>query len=389
MAISQELLQAASLNRWTLNFKDKRLETFYRQYALPHLRRKARIALLLGSILYGLYSILDVLFVPPELIIKIWYLRSMALMIAFAVLALTYTKRFSRYNQLYLAAVGLFSGLALLANMHLLPEFSINYFYTGLILITFWSHSLSGLRFINASLVTLLIMFSFNYLFFNDHGVTSTSLTVYNFFILGANIMGGFSSYLVELQHRSLFLREKELDRQRQLQQQRALHDSLTGLPNRELLHDRITQALSIANRNSLVCAGLFLDLNKFKPINDVYGHAVGDLVLQEVAQRFKRVTRDADTLSRLGGDEFFILAKDIKNAAAAKTLAKKLQQQLAAPLNLPNVPVIDNLSVSIGICMFPYKDATAVDIIRRADHAMYKDKRDGKQASKRSEDSR
>ncbi|OAM52853.1 diguanylate cyclase [Methylovorus sp. MM2] len=381
MAISHELLRLAALDKWTLNFKDKRLETFYRQYALPNLRRQARVALLLGAILYGSYGFLDFLFVSPNSVVEVWYIRTMVLTVAFAVLALTYTKRFARYNQIFLALSGIAGGLGLLAKMFLLPNFVIAYLYTGLILITFWCHYLSGLRFINASIVGSIIFVIFNYLFFGERNLPRASIVIYDFFMIGANIIGGFASYIGEKQHRILFLREKELDKERRLQHERALHDRLTGLPNRELLHDRISQSINYSLRNDEVCAGLFLDLDKFKPINDIHGHAIGDLVLQEVARRLKYAMREADTISRLGGDEFFVLAKNIQSESAADKLAKKIKQQLDKPIRIPNGPLIDDLSVSIGICMFPYKEATAIDVVRRADHAMYEVKRASKAA--------
>src|SRR5690606_34294735 len=191
-----------------------------------------------------------------------------------------------------------------------------------------------------------------------------------------ANFIGAFTNYMTGKQHRLLFLREKELDVERRLQHERALHDRLTGLPNRELLLDRIEQALHYSVRNNQLCAGFFLDLDKFKPINDTYGHAVGDQVLQEIARRLKKVVREADTLSRLGGDEFFMLARDIHTEEAAYALANKLEQQLEAPIKLANLPQSEAVSVSIGICIFPYQGATAIDVIRRADHAMYEIKR-------------
>ena len=157
------------------------------------------------------------------------------------------------------------------------------------------------------------------------------------------------------------------------------MHDRLTGLPNRELLLDRIEQAINFSARNDQLCAGLFIDLDKFKPINDTYGHLIGDIVLKEVATRLKYTVREADTLARLGGDEFFVLARDIGSPEAAGILAEKLKRQFLAPIILDGLPPIRDLSASIGICVFPYRDVSAVDVIRRADHAMYDAKRESR----------
>ena len=376
MPISSDLLRKAALNKYTLHFTSERLEAFYRHYTLPSLRRQARIALLVGAIMYGMYGFLDSLFVPPEAVVKVWYIRTMVIMLAFAVFGMTFYRRFSRSNQLLLSLAGLFGGLGLLAKMWLLPDSAISYYYAGLILIAFWCYTLAGIQFIYAILVNAILLIGFNLMFSGPKPLSILSLVSYDFFILSANFIGAFTNYMVGRQHRLLFLREKELDVERRLQHERALHDRLTGLPNRELLLDRVDQALRYSIRNNQLCAGFFLDLDKFKPINDTYGHAVGDQVLQEIAKRLQKVVREADTLSRLGGDEFFMLARDIHTEDAAYALAAKLEQQLEAPIALANMPLMEAIEVSIGVCIFPYRDATAIDVIRRADHAMYEAKR-------------
>ncbi|HZV61343.1 MAG TPA: GGDEF domain-containing protein [Methylophilaceae bacterium] len=376
MPISSDLLRTATLNKYTLRFTSERLEAFYRQYTLPSLRRQARIALLVGASMYGLYGFLDGVLVPPGAVLKVWYIRTMVVMLAFAVFGVTFYRKFSKSNQILLSLAGLFGGLGLLAKMWLLPEMSIGYYYAGLILTAIWCYSLAGLQFANAVIVNSILFAGFNIMFLWLKPLPLLSLVSYDFFIVAANFIGAFTNYMTGKQHRLLFLREKELDVERRLQHERALHDRLTGLPNRELLMDRVEQALSYAARNEQLCAGFFLDLDKFKPINDTYGHAVGDQVLQEISSRLKKMVRETDTLARLGGDEFFVLARDIKTRTAAEALALKLEQQLEAPLKLKNIDIAESVAVSVGICLFPYKGATAIDIIRRADQAMYLVKR-------------
>ena len=375
MPITQELLESAELNPATLSFKNPQLEKHYHQYDLLRVRRQSRIALVVGGVLYGLYGVMDYLFIPSNDFIKALYLHVMALMIAFSVFALTYAPNFSRFNQHLLFVAGFFAGFGLLGKMTYLPPAAISLFYAGIILITFWGHYFSGMRFIVATFAGVLLLLIFNLMFRN---LPLWTMFSYDFFIVSANILGAFASYVGEKQNRMLFLREKELDTERHLQHERALHDRLTGLPNRELLYDRIEQAINYGLRSKQSNAALFIDLDKFKPINDTYGHAVGDLVLLEVTARFKQVVREADTLSRLGGDEFFVLAKNIPQDAALG-LAKKLLKQFDAPIVLANVAPIKHLSASIGVCMFPYPGATAIDVVRRADHAMYSVKHAGR----------
>src|SRR5690606_32717148 len=188
-----------------LEFKNERLETFYRQYALRHLRRQARTALLVGAILYGLYSLLDVLFVPAEAIIKVWYVRMLVILIAFGVLLLTFYRRFVRYNQYLLALVGLVAGLGLIAMMWWLSDLAVNYYYVGLILLIFWCHNLSGLRFLYATAVTMSMFVAFNVVFLGLRQLPAFSLLSYDFFLLGANLFGAFASYMSEKQSRVLF----------------------------------------------------------------------------------------------------------------------------------------------------------------------------------------
>ena len=379
MLIGQNLLEHSSLQKWTLRFKTKRLELHYRIYALPRLRQQARIALVVGAVMYGLYGFLDVLFLPADAVLKVWYIRTGVILLALAAFCFTFFKKFGRYSQACLSLTGIIGGIGLMAKMSFLPDWALTYFYGGLILITFWIYCFCGLRFLSALFSGLILLVAFNVAFMWLKMLPLIQMVSYNFFIVSSNIVGAFACYTAEAQNRALFLREMDLDKERHLQLNRALHDHLTSLPNRELLMDRVEQAIHYAVRNDQVCAGLYLDLDGFKPINDTYGHAVGDQVLQEVAKRFQSVLRDSDTLSRLGGDEFFILARDIGTRQAAEIMAKKLLQQLEQPFTFRNLPTIDNLSASIGICIFPYRDVSAIDVVRRADQAMYDVKRSSK----------
>lgn len=382
MPISQNLLWSASLRKWTLNFDNERLEALYQLHAISSLRRHSRLALVVGAVMTMLYSFLDPLFVKPDAFVHVWYIRTMVVMLFFAVFWLSFYRHFLKYNQLFLAAVSLFSGLGLLAQVSYMPVAAINFYYTGLVIMVFWTYTFSGLRFFNSTLVGIVLFLVFNIMFLLMRPLPPLQVLIYDVFILSANIVGGFASYVSEKQSRELFLREKDLDNERQRQQERALHDRLTGLPNRELLLDRIEQAINFSSRNDQLCAGLFIDLDKFKPINDTYGHLIGDIVLKEVATRLKYTMREADTLARLGGDEFFVLARDIGNAETADILVEKLKRQFLAPIILDGLPPIRDLSASIGICVFPYRDVSAVDVIRRADHAMYDAKRAGRRES-------
>lgn len=156
-----------------------------------------------------------------------------------------------------------------------------------------------------------------------------------------------------------------------------AYHDTLTGLPNRRRLMDRIEHALARAKRYERMVAVLFLDLDHFKEINDTLGHDVGDEVLIAAAQRIARCVRQDDTISRLGGDEFVILLSEISDVGDANSVAEKILVELASPLNLSEKTL--TLSGSIGISLYPDDGMDPQMLITQADSAMYKAKRAGK----------
>ena len=157
-----------------------------------------------------------------------------------------------------------------------------------------------------------------------------------------------------------------------------AHHDGLTGLPNRALLSDRLHQVLAQAQRRNTQVGLLFLDLDGFKHINDTLGHEAGDEVLRQVAQRFSKIVRDADTLARVGGDEFVLLLNDLgDNAEAAATIvANKCIDAFKTPFLVSGKPCI--VGVSIGIALGNGK-TSADTLLVTADHAMYEAKKAGR----------
>ena len=156
-----------------------------------------------------------------------------------------------------------------------------------------------------------------------------------------------------------------------------AHHDVLTGLPNRVLLRDRFAHALSSSERSRTRMAVLFLDLDNFKVVNDTLGHAAGDLLLQQVVTRLSRCTRESDTISRQGGDEFILLLNDIPNQETVERIAGEILQCLAQPLEI-NGHVL-NTSGSIGVAIFPEDGRDFESLLQKADTAMYNAKDAGR----------
>jgi diguanylate cyclase (GGDEF)-like protein len=156
-----------------------------------------------------------------------------------------------------------------------------------------------------------------------------------------------------------------------------AQHDPLTGLPNRALFNDRLGQELARAKRQQGRFAMVFLDLDHFKPINDNYGHLVGDHILKEVAQRLQKCVRAADTVGRIGGDEFVVLLAQLSDEDTAQDLAEKLRLALK-PAFLLNAREL-HLSCSIGVALYPQHGTEAIALTKSADEAMYRAKEEGR----------
>jgi len=169
----------------------------------------------------------------------------------------------------------------------------------------------------------------------------------------------------------------KELAQYSKAQQTLALHDALTGLPNRRLLEDRIETTLQHANRNHHKAAIMYLDLDGFKAINDTYGHSYGDEVLKIVAQRLVASSRKEDTVARLGGDEFMVVLGEVNCLADAQGPAAKLVEAVSEPFFINDLTL--RLSTSIGISIYPDDAENVEALISIADYALYEAKRGGK----------
>lgn len=155
-----------------------------------------------------------------------------------------------------------------------------------------------------------------------------------------------------------------------------ARHDPLTGLPNRELFHDRLKTALRLAERNQTQLAVLYLDLDKFKQVNDTLGHHVGDLLLQEAARCLRQCVRSSDTVGRVGGDEFLVLLNGISLREQVLSVAEEMRVALERPFALAAHPA--HISLSIGVALYPEHGDDHMQLIRRADEAMYDAKKSG-----------
>ncbi|HEX6159113.1 MAG TPA: EAL domain-containing protein, partial [Thermoanaerobaculia bacterium] len=172
----------------------------------------------------------------------------------------------------------------------------------------------------------------------------------------------------------------RDVSERRQAEEQieyQAYHDALTGLPNRSLFRDRLTVALAHAKRQSGPVAVMFLDLDRFKYINDTFGHSLGDELLRGIAERLRRSLREEDTIARMGGDEFTVLLADLTAVDDAAMIAQKLLETVAAPLHIEGHELY--ITTSIGIALYPSDGDTAEALLKNADGAMYRAKEAGR----------
>jgi len=156
-----------------------------------------------------------------------------------------------------------------------------------------------------------------------------------------------------------------------------AQQDPLTSLPNRALFTDRLMNQIAWAHRHDVRFAMIFLDLDNFKPINDTYGHGVGDIILIEVAQRLREAVPTSDTVGRLGGDEFVVLMPELSDPADAMALAEKIRAAVRVPILFEDKEM--RISCSLGIAVYPDDGADEKTLVRSSDQAMYRAKERGR----------
>jgi diguanylate cyclase (GGDEF)-like protein len=166
----------------------------------------------------------------------------------------------------------------------------------------------------------------------------------------------------------------KKLENYSKVLEQRTLHDSTTGLPNRDLFDDRLTHAIALAKRHSWMLAVMFLDLDRFKFVNDTHGHAVGDGVLKEVAKRLSQYARDEDTVCRNGGDEFLYLLMNPEGRENIERIVGTLLKAIGQPIDVGDLKSV--ITASIGIAVYPADGITGEQLISNADIAMYRAKK-------------
>jgi len=223
-------------------------------------------------------------------------------------------------------------------------------------------------------------------------GVLHTSI-VHKFPLLDSQgqvtAVGGIVTDITERKRLEEALRQKNVELGKAIQAEAALrerqehlnfaatHDSLTGLPNRALLQQRAEHAIAVSRRSGRLLALLFIDLDRFKTVNDSLGHAAGDELLREVANRLSGCLREVDMIARHGGDEFVVLLEDIERQEEVEQVVARMREVLAEPLAIEGHEV--NVTSSIGVALYPRDGEAAPALLRKADLAMYRAKELGR----------
>ncbi|MGE3843809.1 MAG: putative bifunctional diguanylate cyclase/phosphodiesterase [Vicinamibacterales bacterium] len=192
--------------------------------------------------------------------------------------------------------------------------------------------------------------------------------------VVGASGLTCCQSAAIDISDRKLA--EKKLEQARDELEQLANIEPLTGLPNRRVFLDRLRQARVRGRRNHTVSAVLYLDIDRFKRVNDELGHEAGDELLRQVAERLRSRVRETDTVCRLGGDEFIVLLEELNNLDDAQVVAQKILDALSAPMAVGGHLTV--VKASIGVRAVPVDDVDPTTLLREADVAMYKAKQDG-----------
>lgn len=374
-----ENLERLGISLVLAKFRNAGLEKEFNTFNLPILKQEVRVGVVVACLSCILVSLMEPLNPSSSAWVSILIAAIIGISSLIIVYETTFLQVFEKYHQLIVMAGVIVAMLAICLKINFYPDFSISHYLPLLMLMTIWMFSISGLSFTYA-IICGQVFYLFIYLTFLIGGdISQADFIASIYYMVVSYFLGAVLSFNKEIQSRKIFLAHKELEQEKQHHHYKSLHDLLTQLPNRELLEDRLDQAISLSARSHIKCAGLFIDLDKFKTINDQYGHLVGDLYLKEVASRLQDITREADTLARIGGDEFFLLMLDVKNEETALKLSRKIQDNLNEYFILADKIKLKGLGASVGICMLPYTNCSPSDIINSADKAMYHVKQLGK----------
>lgn len=374
------------VNMLTLTFKNREDEARFVASINDSRRVQLRLAFLLASMVYVITMFIEPYIIAPEML-TVSSLLHVGLIAPLGILVVLISLS-DRVKRLLLPAAMFTTVVSAACNLYLVSLAGLqSYYVTEIYLMIFWIFTIASFRLLVATFLSAAIVFMamMTTLFIVSTPDNSAQLFAYLFWLVVSFSLAFLGGYLLELTAKFNFyhaekLREEIKERQavQQQLQYMAHHDSLTEVPNRVLLYDRLEHAILQADRNKEKLAWMFIDLDNFKQINDTLGHAVGDALLKEVAKRLKMLIRKSDTIGRIGGDEFIVLLSNVETPETAVNIAEKVREALAAPYVVQGFDTFEN-TASIGIALYPEHGQNERELSKRADEAMYNSKKRGR----------
>lgn len=375
----QELRYA--LHPLTLSYLDPILESEYQRYQPAKLVYALRPVLIILVVFLFSIALVDLAEVTDNPIVP-WAAGIILGSTFLGLLWLTSVNIETRYLQFGMMLTLVVFGATLLLRVGHADDLTA--YFPGFFLMLLLTHFV-GLRFTYAITAAVLLILVLTIVILTNQ-VGFDQIMAMTMFLVPGYMIASTAGYTIEKQSRRLYAQVRMMEQERNEQETMALHDALTGLPNRMLLSERMEQSLARAKRQHGQFAVLFVDLDDFKRVNDTYGHITGDQILRQIATNLLRQVRGEDTVARLGGDEFVVLSEHVNDEHGAQIAADRIQQAVAVPIHMTS-PVTGSIQVqvtcSIGIALCP-RDGESLDkLIHRADKAMYSAKREGKSTSR------
>jgi diguanylate cyclase (GGDEF)-like protein len=388
----------------------KELEEDYQQYIAPEKIRSFQLACILVILLSLPFALVDILALPKSLA-HAWLIRGCCFVMAISFYRATSLPQFLSYYRLLSVCLFVSVGVTIeiLVAISDASEAARTIYSNGVLLPIMAMYSLSFLSARISFVISVVFLGVYVVIAFGIHdaiGESQLGSAITNSLLLGsAALVGLFSKISRDVYERQAFLRRRALDneldateRARQLSEHFSNHDALTGLANRKAFERRVSELLRHFAKAGPDVAILFIDLDGFKPVNDRYGHAVGDKLLQAIGQRISNCLSDQDCVARIGGDEFVValrLDADRSNgermdgdtaAQLAQSVAERLVQQISRPISVESgqntSSVVVSVGASVGVSVASLHACDPILLIAIADHAMYQAKRNGKGAA-------
>jgi diguanylate cyclase (GGDEF)-like protein len=379
-------------NRLSLRFANPRLEAAFRRDYSHQSLRQVRVSLLVGGFFYAAFGLLDTHIVPKSTEI-IWVIRyAVVCPVIAAVFALSFTRYFERHMETAMVIVGIVASFGIVAMIGVAVPPGSYLYYAGLLLVATCIYTFIRLGFVPASLVNWGTVALYEAIALST-GTTPAAILLNNsFFLVSINIVGMSACYYMEHYARTDYLKRRLIRRQtvrlqaaltsvekaRHKAEEQSRRDALTGLFNRRHFQDMLTTELERTRRSPSPTSLIIVDIDRFKRINDTYGHTTGDQVLRQVAGRVGLGLRRPDTACRYGGEEFTILLPS-SDARSARNVAERLRADIETITTTESGEPL-SITASLGVATIPVGERWDPDtLINRADQALYAAKKGGR----------